>query len=128
MIRVPKACTSGNELPIDINIYIRSAEKSRLNQWEKEDLEVNCIDDEEIARIAGFCQAAEMDFHHLARPRNVSIDLIFCACECLCSVYPLESEFPTRFGCNSEVLVSSGVASYRVWPEETSEVLIRRMK
>ena len=36
---------------------------------------------------------AKMDFHHLARPRNVSVDLniMFCACECLCMVYPLES-------------------------------------
>ena len=33
------------------------------------------IDDEEIATISGFCQAAEMDSHHLARPRNVSVDL-----------------------------------------------------
>ena len=33
------------------------------------------INDEEIARISGFCQVAEMDFHHLARPRNVSVDL-----------------------------------------------------
>ena len=33
------------------------------------------FDDEEIAIISGFCQAAEMDFHYLARPRNVSVDL-----------------------------------------------------
>ena len=32
------------------------------------------IDDEEIARISVFCWAAEMDFHHLARPRYVSVD------------------------------------------------------
>ena len=29
------------------------------------------IDDEEIARISGFCQAAEIDFQSLAGPRNV---------------------------------------------------------
>ena len=29
-------------------------------------------DDEEIARISGFCGVAEMDFHH---SRNVSVDL-----------------------------------------------------
>ena len=33
------------------------------------------VDDEEISRISCFCRAAEMDFHHLARPRNVSVDL-----------------------------------------------------
>ena len=33
------------------------------------------IDDEEIARISGFCRAAEMDFQHLAGPINVSVDL-----------------------------------------------------
>ena len=26
-------------------------------------------------RITGFCRVAEMDFHHLAGPRNVSVDL-----------------------------------------------------
>ena len=31
------------------------------------------VDEEEIARISGFCQAAEIDFHRLARPRNVSV-------------------------------------------------------
>ena len=30
---------------------------------------------EKIARISGFCQAVEMDFQHLAGPRNVSVDL-----------------------------------------------------
>ena len=35
----------------------------------------NDINDEEIARISGFCRAAEMDFQHLDGPRNVSIDL-----------------------------------------------------
>ena len=33
------------------------------------------VDDEEITRISFFCWAAEMDFHHLARLRNVSVDL-----------------------------------------------------
>ena len=35
----------------------------------------SAIDVEEIAIISGFCQAAEMDFHHLARPKNVSVNL-----------------------------------------------------
>ena len=48
----------------------------------KEYLEMNYdIDDEEIARIFGFCQLAEIDFHHLAGPRNVSIVLKY---EVLC--------------------------------------------
>ena len=51
---------------------------------------------EEIATISHFCQSAEMDFQHLTGPRKVSVDLkydvvFFCACECLCMVYPLES-------------------------------------
>ena len=33
------------------------------------------IDDEEIARITGFCLAAERHFLSLAGPRNVSVDL-----------------------------------------------------
>ena len=33
------------------------------------------IDDEEIARISGFCWAAEMDFQRLDEPRNVSVYL-----------------------------------------------------
>ena len=33
------------------------------------------IDDEEIARISVFCRAAEIDFQHLAGPRNVSVKL-----------------------------------------------------
>ena len=33
------------------------------------------IDDEEIARISEFCRSAETDFHRLARPRYVSVDL-----------------------------------------------------
>ena len=33
------------------------------------------IDDEEIARISGFCLAAEIDSQSLAGPRNVSVDL-----------------------------------------------------
>ena len=33
------------------------------------------IDDEEIARISGFCRAAEMDFQLLAGPINVGVDL-----------------------------------------------------
>ena len=33
------------------------------------------IDDEEIARISGFCWAAERHFQSLAGPKNVSIDL-----------------------------------------------------
>ena len=34
-----------------------------------------------------------MDFQHLAGPWNVSVDLnmMICACECLCLVYLLES-------------------------------------
>ena len=32
------------------------------------------IDDEEIARISFFCRVAEMYFHHLAGPINVSVD------------------------------------------------------
>ena len=31
------------------------------------------IDDEEIARISGFCWAAEKNFQRLAGPRNVSV-------------------------------------------------------
>ena len=30
---------------------------------------------EEIVRISGFCQAAEIDFHRLAGLRNMSVDL-----------------------------------------------------
>ena len=37
-----------------------------------------------------FCRVAEMDFNRLARPTNVSVDLL-CACECLCMAYLLES-------------------------------------
>ena len=33
------------------------------------------IDDKEIGRISGIFRAAEMDFHLLAKPRNVSVDL-----------------------------------------------------
>ena len=33
------------------------------------------IDDEEIARISGLCQAAERHFQSLGGPRNVSVDL-----------------------------------------------------
>ena len=45
--------------------------------------------DEEIARISGFCWASEMDFQCLAGPTNVSVDLKYdvCAFECLCMVY-----------------------------------------
>ena len=32
-------------------------------------------DDEEIAKISSFYRAAEMDFQHLAGPRNVSVNL-----------------------------------------------------
>ena len=32
-------------------------------------------DYEKIARITSFCRAAEMYFHRLAGPRNVSVDL-----------------------------------------------------
>ena len=34
-----------------------------------------------------------MDFNRLSEPRNVSVDFqyVFCACKCLCRVYPLES-------------------------------------
>ena len=31
--------------------------------------------DEEITRISRFCRSAEMDFQHLAGPRNVGVDL-----------------------------------------------------
>ena len=33
------------------------------------------IDDEEIARISWFCQAAEIDFQSLAGPTNMSIQV-----------------------------------------------------
>ena len=34
-----------------------------------------------------------MYFQHLSGPRNVCVDInmMFCACECLCMVNPLES-------------------------------------
>ena len=35
----------------------------------------NKIDDEEIARISRFCWSEEMDFQHIAGPKNVSVDL-----------------------------------------------------
>ena len=35
----------------------------------------NCNDNEEIARISGFCWASEIDIPRLVRPRNVSVDL-----------------------------------------------------
>ena len=35
------------------------------------------IDNEGIARISTFCWSAEMDFHHLVGPRNVSVDSVF---------------------------------------------------
>ena len=37
--------------------------------------ELSDIDDEEIARISGFCRAAERHFQSLAGPRNVSVDM-----------------------------------------------------
>ena len=40
----------------------------------------------QIARISGFYRSAEMDFHHLAGPRNVSVDLkydVLCLCLCM---------------------------------------------
>ena len=36
---------------------------------------------EEIARISHFCRSAEMDFQHLAGPRNLGVDL---KCDVLC--------------------------------------------
>ena len=46
----------------------------------------------QIARISRFCRSAERDFHLLAGPRNVSIDLKYDALclKCLCAVYLLE--------------------------------------
>ena len=45
------------------------------------------IEDEEIAKTSGFCQSAEMDLHHLARPRSVSVDLKYDVLSLyLCSV------------------------------------------
>ena len=41
----------------------------------KLDIQIKYYDDEAIARISGFCRSAEMNFHHLAEPRNVSVDL-----------------------------------------------------
>ena len=56
------------------------------------------IEDEEFARISGFCQSAEMDLHHLAGPRSVSVDLNYdYLCLCLCSAV-IESG---SNGCNS---------------------------
>ena len=36
---------------------------------------IDNIDDEEIARICGFCRAAERHFQSLAGPTNESLDL-----------------------------------------------------
>ena len=47
--------------------------------------------DEEIARISHFCRSAEMDFQHLAGPRNVSV-MMFRACECVCVWYTCLSQ------------------------------------
>ena len=33
------------------------------------------IDDEEIARISSFCWSAEIEFHHLDGPKNLTFDL-----------------------------------------------------
>ena len=47
-----------------------------------------------IARISRFCRAAKRHFQLLAGPINVSVDLklmMFCACECLCTAYALDS-------------------------------------
>ena len=33
------------------------------------------IDGKEITRTSLFCWVAEKDFHHLARPRNITLDL-----------------------------------------------------
>ena len=38
-------------------------------------IEHSLIDDEEIARTSGFCRLAEIYFHHLSGPRNVTVDL-----------------------------------------------------
>ena len=35
---------------------------------------ISIIDDEEVTRISVFYWVAENDFHHLARPRNLSVD------------------------------------------------------
>ena len=49
-------------------------------------------DDEGIARISCLYRSVEMDFQQLARARNMSdIIMTFFACECLCTVYPIES-------------------------------------
>ena len=54
--------------------------------------EIIAIDDEQIARVSRFCWSAEIYFQRLAGPRNVCVYLNydFYACECLCSIYPLE--------------------------------------
>ena len=36
-------------------------------------INVITLDDDKIARISGFCQVEEMDFHHLARPCSVPV-------------------------------------------------------
>ena len=50
-------------------------------------------EEKNIARICRFCRAAERHFQHLDGPINVSVDLemMFCACECLCMAYLFES-------------------------------------
>ena len=43
------------------------------------------MNDEQIARIYSFCQAAQRYFQKC----NCRLEiLMFCACECLCSAYP----------------------------------------
>ena len=44
-------------------------------------------------KLSIFYQAAERHFQRLAGHINVSVDLKYdvCACECLCTAYPLES-------------------------------------
>ena len=45
------------------------------------------IDDEEIASTSCFCWSAEIDFQHLARPRNVSVDLKYDVLVHVCVEY-----------------------------------------
>ena len=67
VVRVPKARTSGKYLPIDINfICIRSAEKSHLK---------GVIFMMKNRKNFPFCRSVELDFQHLAGPKNVSVDL-----------------------------------------------------
>ena len=46
------------------------------SEWKRKDLEIIIIhDDEQTQEFPLFCWSAEMNFHSLAGPKNMSVDL-----------------------------------------------------